>query len=294
MRILVTGASGLLGNQLVKLMRKEGHEVFAAYHTHPVADGHPIRLDLTDQKAIVETLNSCSPDVTIHAAALTDVDFCEEHPDIAMRVNCHAAGSLADACKANGAFLMYVSTDYVFDGKRGLYSESDEPHPVNIYGDTKLRGEREVSRRCDSFAIVRTSVVYGSGRMHRPNFALWILRGLSSGRKVNALCDQFTSPTLNSQLARMILEMADRRLKGVFHLAGATRLSRYEFAVRLAKRLQLDENLVIPVKTSSISWKAERPPDSSLNVDRAFQILDNKPVPVEVALDEFAAEIQNQ
>lgn len=268
--------------------------MYAAYRAHSVADGNPVQLDLTDRKAVAETLSKCSPALTIHAAALTDVDFCEDHPDVATRVNCDATGFLAEACKENGTFLVYVSTDYVFDGKHGLYSESDEPEPVNTYGYTKLRGEFEVYRRCDSFAIVRTSVVYGLGREHRPNFASWVLGELNSGRKANVLSDQFTSPTLNLQLARMILEVAERRLKGVFHLAGATRLSRYEFAVRLARRFRLDEDLVTPVGTASIRWRAKRPPDSSLNVDKATRILENKPVPVELALDEFAAEMQNQ
>ena len=137
---------------------------------------------------------------------------------------------LAEQCLEAGSYLVYVSTDYVFDGKRGNYNETDEPNPVNVYGCSKLRGEEATRATSEEFCVARTSVVYGWGRSSRPNFGSWAYSELRSGRQVTVVSDQYCSPTLNSDLARMLLEVAERHTPGTIHLAGASRLSRYEFA----------------------------------------------------------------
>ena len=290
MKFLITGASGLLGSKLVAKALASGHEVHSIVHEHSTQEAHVHILDITDQAAVEATLTNNSPEVVIHAASITDLDLCERNPELAYNVNAAATGFLADACRKQESFLVYVSTDYVFDGERGNYREHDRVNPVNVYGRSKLLGEEEVAQKAGGFCIARTSVVFGWGRKHRPNFATWVYEKLRVGEKINVVTDQYATPTLSSDLARMLVEVAERRMNGTYHLSGSTRINRYEFAVLLARRFSLDEKLLTPSKAEAVRWAARRPFDSSLNVAKAKEALKNKPSALNEALDEFAAE----
>ncbi len=269
-----------------------GHDVHSVFNMHPVKEGKPQRLDLNDPEGITRCIQEKAPDAVIHTASMTDVDLCEANPELAMRVNGQSTGLLARECHDGGSFLAYVSTDYVFDGKQGKYNENDEPNPINVYGHSKLLGEHEVVRYHKNSCIARTSVLYGWGREHRPNFATWLYEKLRAGQKTEVVVDQFASPTFNSQLARSLLEVVERRLQGVLHLAGSSRVSRYEFAVQLAREFGFNEKLLDRVNSESTSWKAKRPFDSSLNVSKAMERLSNKPVTLTEALSEMAQEVR--
>ena len=236
------------------------------------------------------TLADKLPEVVIHAASITDLDLCEQNPELAFRVNATATGFLAEACRAVKSLLIYVSTDYVFDGEQGNYREHDQPNPVNVYGKSKLLGEQEVVGKAEDFCIARTSVLFGWGRKYRPNFATWVYEKARAGQEINVVTDQYVTPTLNNSLARMLLEAAERRMSGTFHLSGSTRVNRYEFAVLLARRFGFDEKLLTPVKAEAVHWIARRPFDSSLNVAKALGDFNNKPSTLDEALNEFAAE----
>jgi len=290
LKFLITGASGLLGSKLVAIALASGHEVHSPVHEHPTPDARGHMLDITDQAAVEKTMADDSPEVVIHAASITDLDFCERNPELAYKVNAAATGFLADACRKEGSFLIYVSTDYVFDGKRGSYQEHDEVNPVNVYGRSKLLGETEVVQKAGRFCVARTSVVFGWGRKYRPNFATWVYEKLRGGEKLNVVTDQYATPTLSTNLARMLVEVAARRMNGIYHLSGSTRINRYEFAVLLARKFTLDEKLLTPVKAEAVRWVARRPFDSSLNVAKAQEVLNNNPSTLNEALDEFAAE----
>lgn len=287
MRILVTGSSGLLGAQLVRQATKAGDEVISSYNLHPPIHGTPVHLDLGKLDAIEADIRRIHPNTIIHAASLTDVDLCEEKPDLARLLNGEATGKIAEAANSVGSFMIYVSTDYVFDGQTGMYKENDDPKPINQYGESKLLGERLVRESGAEYCIARTSVIYGWGREHRPNFATWILGKVRSGQVAKVVNDQFASPTLNLDLAEMLLESAVSRFAGVLHLAGSTRIDRYNFALRLAERFHLDSSLIEQVNSAEIDWKAKRPEDSSLNVQKAADILKRKPVTLDEALDRF-------
>lgn len=290
MKLLITGASGLLGSRLVRLARDAGHEVRATYHSDRAEGNDAEQLDIVNEASVNRTLSNNPPDAVIHTASITDVDFCEKNPEAARLVNGIATRFIANACRKLGAFLVYVSTDYVFDGQRGEYNEQDEPCPINVYGSSKLMGEQEASTSLEGLAIVRTSVVYGWGRPHRPNFGTWLYKNLSEGRNVNVVTDQRVSPTLNTSLARMLLEVTERKLTGTIHLAGATSLSRYDFAIKLASAFRLNEKLLKPIASTNLTWVANRPRDSSLDVHKALETLGHKPVTVDEALQEFALE----
>lgn len=288
MKVLITGGSGLLGTKLALLAKQSGHEVYSLFNSHPCNVGNPQQVDITDQAAVRRAFADSRPDVVFHTASLTDVDLCETNPQLAMKVNAKATGFISAACQEVGSYLIYVSTDYVFNGERGHYSEEDKPGPINAYGRSKLAGEEEMARYRSEGCIARTSVVYGWGRSYRPNFATWVHSKLAANQPVRVVTDQFASPTLNTHLARMLLEVAERRIIGILHVAGSSRISRYEFAVMLAKRFGFSENLVTPIQAETAGWKAMRPHDSSLNVTKAQRILTNKPVALDDALKEFA------
>jgi dTDP-4-dehydrorhamnose reductase len=194
---------------------------------------------------------------------------------------------LAEEAEKVGAFTIYTSTDYVFDGSRGMYKEDDLTGPVNYYGYSKLLGEAY----CD--AIVRTCVIYGSRPANsKANYALWILKGLAEGKEVKVVIDQYITPTLNTNLARMVLELAERRLNGVYHLAGATRISRYDFAVKIARTFGLDDTKIIRSRMSEMMWTEKRPVDSSLDISKASRCLNAKPWSIEEALRTLRVEIE--
>ena len=290
MKILITGASGLVGARLVEFALGAGHQVVQTYNEHHIESNSAFRVDIRNEKEAQKVVKDTSPDVIVHLASITDVDFCEREPKIADSVNASATRTLAEECFNVGGHFVYVSTDYVFDGSRGHYTESDRPNPANTYGRSKLKGEEFTRVASETFCVVRTSVVYGWGRKSRQNFGSWMYAELKAGRPVEVVKNQYCSPTLNSQLARMLLEVAQNRLPGTIHLAGASRLSRYDFARLLANEFNFETKLIVPIDADSSAWFAKRPLDSSLNVARAQELLSNKPVDIRSALSEFAGE----
>ncbi len=291
MRLLVTGASGLLGGSVIQIATNKGHDVFSAYKEHPAARGKPVPLDQTHPAEVKETISKIKPHVIINTAAQSDVDFCEEHPDIAFAINSESVRYLATATREAGTFLLQVSTDYVFDGEKGSYLETDNPHPVNKYGLSKLEGERATILAGEgSWSIARPSVIFGWGRPLRPNAATYVHDKLSKHETVRMVRDQYCSPTFNKNLAAMLVEIAERQIPGILHTAGATRLSRYELALRIAHVFGLDKGLVIPATAEDIPWKATRPIDSSLIIERATTLLSQKPQSIDDSLIEFCTD----
>jgi len=293
LKLLITGASGLVGAKLTALATNADHEVTPLYNKHALNAPNARQVDLKDKDSITEIVKDSGSDAVIHLASVTNVDLCEQDPHLAELINATGTRTISHACSEARIYFLYVSTDYVFDGKRGNYMEQDQPNPVNAYGLSKLQGEEATLNASAAFCVARTSVVYGWGRESRPNFGTWTYSELKAGRQVRVVEDQYCSPTLNSNLAVMLLEVAEQRLHGIIHLAGASRLSRYQFALEMADELHLDRNLVLPTNVKSSSWVAERPLDSSLNVNKARKLLASKPMDIKQALREFAQEMKN-
>jgi dTDP-4-dehydrorhamnose reductase len=169
--------------------------------------------------------------------------------------------------------------------KRGLYSEEDQPNPISHYGSTKLKGEEFVKELAEKWCITRASVIYGWSQTPKLNFATWLMKNLNQGKEVKVLTDQYVSPTLNTNLAEMLLEITERNMTGIVHTAGATKVSRHEFALELARIFNLKRDLIKPAKTHEMSWKAKRPKDSSLNVNKAAALLNKKPLTLKQAFE---------
>jgi dTDP-4-dehydrorhamnose reductase len=293
LKLLVTGASGLVGHKVAQLALDKGHEVYSIYKEHPTNFGKPIKLDLTNQSQVSQTITKLEPQAIVHTAAYTDVDGCEINKDMAWKVNAEATKHLAMVSANLNSHLAYVSTDYIFDGEKGLYLEEDQPNPVSYYGYTKLKGEEFVKEHAEKWCITRASVIYGWGTS-KLNFATWLINNLNQGKEVKVLTDQYVSPTLNTNLAEMLLEITGKKTTGTLHTAGATRISRHEFALKLAKVFNLNRDLIKPAKTDQMQWRAKRPTDSSLNVSKATAQLNAKPLKLNQALEIMKKEKSKQ
>lgn len=290
MKLLITGASGLLGHKIAQLALKKGHEVYSIYKDHPINLGTPIKLDLTNQSETSKVIAQLKPEAIIHTAAYTNVDGCEINKHLAWKVNAEATKHIAIASTNINAHLTYVSTDYVFDGEKGLYAEEDQPNPISHYGYTKLKGEEFTKKHGQEWCIARTSVIYGWAQTQKLNFATWIINNLKQQKEVKILTDQYVSPTFNTNLAKMLQEIAEKRTTGILHTAGATRVSRHEFALKLAQVFNLNANLIRQAKMNEIPWKAKRPKDSSLNIGKANSLLNAKPLKLNQALKKMKEE----
>jgi len=265
--VLVTGGSGLLGSKLVGELSGKCR-VFASYNIHPWAYCD-FPLDVTNRVDVQHLINKISPDVIVHTAALTGVDYCESNKREAWAVNVEGTRNIVEAGKTVGSRIVYISTDYVFDGGKGAYTEDDHPNPLDYYGETKLEGERVV-QELDDYVIARTSVLYGWHS--RPNFVTWAIGELKQGRRINIVRDQFNSPTLADDLAEVVLNLIETGEAGVFHVSGSERISRYDFTKKIAEVFELDETLINPVTSDELDWIAERPLDSSLDVSKVSGI----------------------
>ncbi|HTY75349.1 MAG TPA: dTDP-4-dehydrorhamnose reductase [Candidatus Nanoarchaeia archaeon] len=294
MKLLITGASGLYGSKLAELALGNFHEVYSIHNQHPAAYGKPIRVDISNKNKLTEEFLRCKPDAVIHAASMTDVDKCEQNRELAYEINVAGTKNVVDAAKVCRAFLLYVSTDYVFDGEKGFYTETDLPSPISYYGYTKLKAEEYVQKKSDEFCIARPSVIYGATpAAGKINFALWLLNKLKNKEQANVFVDQWNSPTLNSSLAEMTLEVVEKRLRGIYHLSGANRITRFDFAQQLAKVFGLDASCLIPSSMKTFVAPAKRPKDSSLNTAKAELELTRKPVGIEEALARMKKEMAN-
>jgi dTDP-4-dehydrorhamnose reductase len=269
MKILITGASSLPGYRAALEALRRGHEVIGLHHAHPIPFENnklkKISLDISQLNILRKLIVEEKPDTIIHMAALGDVDLCEKDKELAWRITVKPSMEIASVTSKIGSFAIYLSTDYVFDGERGNYREDDTPNPVNYYGLTKLMGEVAFLSSCPSCAIIRASSIYGFGP-GRINFAKYLVEKLKAGESVKALIDQYTSPTQATLLGKAIIEVAEEKMEGIFHIVGE-RMSRYEFAIKLADALGLNKSLIQTAEMKEMKWLAKRPRDSSLNCD---------------------------
>jgi dTDP-4-dehydrorhamnose reductase len=291
-KILITGTSGLLGGKIVKQTRVH-YTVIPTYNTKPLFP-NSVEMNITDERRVLQVFSNFRPDIVVHVAAETNVDRCEVDKEHAWKVNAEGTRNIARMCNRVGARIVYVSTDYVFDGEKGLYTEEDEPNPISYYGLTKLEGEKYVTEICRDHVIVRTSVLYG-WHPWKPNFVKWVIKSLRESKQISVVNDHFASPTLADNLAEVILEIIEKDLKGLYHTAGRERINRFEFVLKIAETFGLDSSLIKPIKMSELKeWVAKRPRDSSLCVDKIQKKLKTKLVNVKEGLRKMEEEVKRE
>jgi len=275
--VLITGAGGLLGTNLVADFRSLGL---------PVEGIDRSVCDLTEAVATARAIEERQPSCIIHAAALTRVDWCESHPEETWSVNVEASRTLAQIAKRIGSRMVYISTDSVFDGARGYYRETDEPRPLNVYARTKLAGEQAVFAELPDALIVRT-VIYGWKRGPEPSFAEWILSRLTAGLEVPCFEDAIFSPILVNDLGYLLMALLERGVSGICHVAAVEACTKFEFARALAKTFGFDPEQVRRASLRSADLCAPRPLNTSLDTSYAARLLGRVMPGVQSGLDGF-------
>lgn len=268
-RVLVVGSNGLLGQKVTELLvRGSSYDITLSSRAEvPMRELHStryVRMDLTSRKEVKTVIHSVEPDFIINCAAMTNVDACEKEKEGAWRINTTGVENLIDAAKKNDATIFHISTDYVFDGKDGPYDEEARPNPLSYYGKTKLASENALRVSGLPFFIARTMVLYGYEPGVKPNFALWLVQSLEKKLPVRVVDDQLGNPTLVDDLAHGILSAIELGRTGVYHLAGRDIMSRYDFALTLARVFEFDPALITPIQTSLLRQPAPRPLKSGL------------------------------
>ena len=270
MRALVIGASGQVGAALLRVLAARGHQAVGtwAHHAYPGL----VPLDLADGASLVRLLGDLRPDWVLCPAALSHVDYCEEHPDEAFAVNVHAPFAAAKTAARAGAGFVYYSSDYVFDGVGGPFVEEHPPRPLGVYGRSKAEGEAAVLSALDRALVVRTSVVYGPERQEK-NSAYQLIRACRSGKGFRPAVDQRASPSHNEDVATATVECCEREERGIWHLAGADTLDRMAFSRLVCRVFELDGSRLTPATTAELGQKAARPLDGGLDVGKARRLL---------------------
>lgn len=259
-KLLVIGATGLLGRAVIDAA-KDWDRVGTARGPHPTTPYPLHRLDITDVSETTAFVRRIAPDLIVNCAGQPDVDWCEANPEAARALHVDGASNLSAAADAAGAKLIHISTDFVFDGRRGNYAETDRTNPINLYGQTKLDAERAIS---PGHLILRTTFYGWSVR--KPTLAQLVVASLRSRETFNAFADSFFTPVYAPSLAERIL--ACRSASGTLHL-GTERVSKLAFARLVAKAFSLPEDLINPYPLSAVPFKAPRPADTSLNTSLA-------------------------
>ena len=274
MKLFLTGISGLLGLNFA-LQTKELFEVSGCFNSHPVnlLGVDQFKLDLNSHSNIVEVIDHVRPDVIVHTAALTNVDYCETNFEHAKSINVDIPVRLAKLASESGIQFIHISTDQLFDGNSEWYAETDDPSPLNNYGITKLMAENEILRYNPESLIIRTNF-FGWGTSLRTSFSDWILAELNAAREIRMFTDVYFTPILINQLVDFAIELVGANATGVFHVAGADRLSKYEFALNLAEIFDLPDRNISPISVDQFKFEAPRPKNMSLCSDKVESLIE--------------------
>jgi len=268
--VLIVGSNGLLGQKAVEIFRQKYNVVTSGIESNPFVN-HSFayhKLDITQKNEVEKIFNQVKPDVVFNAAAYTQVDQAEVERELCYAVNVTGVRNLVEVSLSHQSKLVHISTDYVFDGKKGNYKETDEAKPLGYYGQSKLDGEKAVRDSGCEAIVARTAVLFGYGVKIQINFVNWILRELSANKAIRVVDDQIGNPTIVDNLSQAVFELLDKNANGLFHVAGSQPVSRYEFTKSIAKQFDLDQNLISRIQSKDFPQKAPRPMNVSLNVQK--------------------------
>ncbi|MCK5019780.1 MAG: SDR family oxidoreductase [Candidatus Peribacteraceae bacterium] len=271
--IFITGGSGLLGSNLAKMAILKFNDVYSNFLNHYVQiEGVTFnKLDLSNP-AECDYINTLRPDYIIHCAALTNLDYCEKHPDEAYQHNVLATKNMIDIANKCGSKFIFISTDSVFDGNRGNYSEKDATNPISIYAKTKYDAENIVINSNLESIVVRTTI-FGWNIQNKYSLAEWMLNKLENKENFPAIEDIFFTPLLVNELATMLFKLIEIDAKGIIHLGSNNRVSKLEFAHQIAKVFELDSSVISPTSKTEMEFLAHRGKDTSLKSKYAEKIL---------------------
>jgi len=274
MSILIIGASGFVGTLLYEILAKENEVIGTFYLQQSKKEGFQY-LDIRDRKSVDTLIREIKPAVIILTAALTYVDYCETHQNEAFEINVLGTKNVVLMAKEMNSKFVFFSTEYVFDGKKGPYSEIDFPNPINYYGKTKLYGEKIIIDNLTDYLIIRTTVVYGYEKGGK-NFIMQLIQKNKAGEAMNVPVDQYGSPTFRDNLVEATIELIQKDKRGIYNVVGSEVMNRFDFSILAAEILGLDKSLIIPKATSELGQQAPRPLNAGLKIDKIIQEIETK------------------
>ena len=282
-KILVTGSNGLLGQKITeRILACKDAELIATTkgeNRYPETSGYLYEsLDISNLDQIRNVLKKYTPDSVIHTAAMTNVDACEQNKELCYELNVQAVEHLVTVCQELNIHLIHLSTDFIFDGEAGPYTEEAEANPVSYYGQTKLEAEQVILNSGCRAAILRTIIVYGIvNDMSRSNIVLWAKSALEKGEPIKVVDDQWRMPTLAEDLAECCILAANKQAEGVFNASGKDMMSIIELVEQVAEYWNLDKSLITPISSSSLNQPARRPKRTGFILDKTVRELGYNP-----------------
>ena len=294
-RILLIGSNGRLGQQLANLYKDQNkiELLCCSNQDESFVDGVEYRtLDITQKEEVKEVILDFFPDFVINSAAYTNVDKSEIERELAWKINVSGVEYMAQYSRIIDAHIIHISSDYIFDGKNGPYTEKDLPHPVGYYGRTKHAAENVLRIGGTKYTIIRPNVLYGSSINNQPDFVQWVIESLKAGKEINIVTDQINNPTYIPDLADMIKRVIEYEKDGIYNIGGREFMTRFEFTKRIAKFFNLDETLIKPITTEELKQPAARPLKSGLITLKAETELNYKPLSIEETFIRIKKELQ--
>ncbi|MDP2922106.1 MAG: SDR family oxidoreductase [Candidatus Omnitrophota bacterium] len=288
MKLLIIGASGILGSRLFNDAIGKKWNTLGTYCSHEC--GGLIYLDVRDMGSMEKVFDFFRPETVVMAGGITDVDLCTLKPKLSEDINIKGTLNLVKKIKEYGSKLVYVSTDYIFDGESGPYKEEDKPNPINVYGRTKLEAENIVKAKLKDYLIVRTCQLYGIDHM-RKNFAIKIIHNMQNGKNVYAADDLYSTPTYAGSLSEIIIKLIEKKASDIYHGAGAEFINRYDYVNKISDIFELDKSLMQRVKLKDLKLKAKRPKKGGLKTDRVKKIMPSAVFGIDKGLSLFKAEL---
>ena len=281
--VLITGSNGLLGQKLIDLALAQSDISLVATSSgsnrHPIKVGYTYQeLDVCDTDALRMAIVKYQPQAIIHTAAMTNVDACESNQEACEKLNVTAVASLATLCQEFNIQLIHLSTDFIFDGANGPYSEDDNPNPLSFYGQSKWKAEQAIVASGCKYVILRTIIVYGvAAAMSRSNIVLWAKNALEKGETISVVHDQWRMPTLAEDLAAACIAAVNKEVQGVFNVSGKDLMNMVELVNQVADFWHLDKTLIRPISSASLNQAAKRPPKTGFVLAKAISQLGYQP-----------------
>jgi len=248
-------------------------------------------LDVTNKNSVRELILSFFPDYIINTSAYTNVDKSETEKETAWKINVRGVENISLYSWTIDAHLVHISTDYIYDGKNGPYTEEDKPNPIGYYGRTKLASENSIRTSGSRYTIIRTNILYGPARYGRPDYVKWAVISLKEGKKINIVTDQIGNPTYIDDLVDGINRIIEFKKEGIYNIGGAELISRYDFTLRISDFFKLDRSLIIPILTKDLNQPAARPLKSGLVILKARTELGFKPRSIQETLELMKKEL---
>lgn len=292
-KVVITGSNGLLGQSLLNVLLKEknNYDVYGfskGVNRSGRNDFQYIEIDITNQNQLTKELLKIKPDYIVNTAAMTQVDACENDKVKCDTLNVNVVQWLAAICQELSAHLVHISTDFIFDGKKGWYKETDVPNPLSYYGFSKLKSEQILEKSNINYTILRTSLVYGKVfDMSKRNIVLWVKESLENKREITIVDDQFRAPTYVEDLALACKISMDKNATGIFNIASSKLLSIYEIAMEIAEVFDLDNSYIKPIASSILNQTANRPAKTGFDLSKTNSILNFYPKTFQEDLQRF-------